>query len=99
MRRGTTPTLRVKVRGIAVEELTTMYLTIKQGSVELTKDNFEIDDTENRLIVTLTQAETLAFDDGACQIQLRAMTRKGQAVASTIVTMRWEHILLEGEIQ
>lgn len=101
MRRGTTPTLRIKVKGIAVEELDSIFLTLKQGNKELTKENddVQIDEDENRLLVTLTQEETLNFNDGACQIQLRATTTKGAVVASSIVVKQWEHILMEGAIE
>lgn len=101
MRRGTTPTLRFKVKGIGVEELDSIFITLKQGNKELTKTNEDvtIDEDENRLIVTLTQEETLNFNDGVCQLQLRATTDKGGAVASSIVTKQWEHILMEGEIE
>ena len=115
MRRGTTPTLRIKVKGIGVEEFDSIFLTIKQGNREITwlndgadasivlsqvGDNpVEIDVDENRILVTLTQEETLYYNDGACQIQLRATTNREVAVASSIVTRQWEHILLEGEIE
>lgn len=101
MRRGTTPTLRFKVKGIGVEELESIYITLKQGNKELTRETEDVtvDKDENRLIITLSQEETLNFNDGVCQLQLRAVTDKGGAIASSIVTKQWEHILMEGEIE
>ena len=116
MRRGTTPTLRIKVKGIGVEEIGSIYLSVKQANKMITwlndeadpsivtegtigENKVEIDEDENRIIVTLTQEETLSYKDGACQVQLRATTIKGASVASSIVTRQWEHILLEGEIE
>ena len=116
MRRGTTPTLRIKVKGIGVDEFDSIYLSVKQGNQMITwlggsadpeyvkvgtigEDEVEVDDDENRIIVMLTQEETLSFKDGACQIQLRAYTNGGASVASTVKSAFWEHILLEGEIE
>lgn len=102
MRRGTTPVLRVNVTGIEVTELNEIYLTIKQGTTELTKRETEIEkDTsagQNLLLVPLTQEETLKFKDGSLQIQLRSRTLHDKVIASGIVVETLDHILMEGEI-
>lgn len=100
MRRGTTPTLYIKVNGVEVEKLTSIFLTIKQGTKEMTvrEDDIYVNADESRLEVPLTQKETLAFSDGYVNIQLRAMVDE-MAIASDIKTVPMEHILLEGEIE
>ena len=102
MRRGTTPTLKCDITGVNVADLDNIYLTIKQSSVELTKRENEItkdtSDGKNRLLVSLTQEETLEFRDGMVQIQLRATLAGGNAIASNIKTVPLDHILMEGEI-
>lgn len=37
MYRGTTPTLKVHVKGIELAQLESVYFTIKQGKTEITK--------------------------------------------------------------
>lgn len=100
MRRGTTPTLHIKVKGVEVEKLTSIYLTIKQGTKELTirEDDVYIDAEDNSLEAPLSQQETLDFSDGYVNVQLRAMI-DDCAVASDIKTVPMEHILREGEIE
>lgn len=100
MTRGTTPTLRIKVVGIDVTELDELYLTIKQGKTEITKRESDIstDAENNKILVPLSQQETLRFNDGFVSIQLRAITVMGNAIASTIKTIPLSHILMEGEI-
>lgn len=85
MRRGTTPTLKIKVKGIDVSRLTSMYITIKQGDREITKENSDISiEDDGILSVWLSQEDTLTFTKGHVDIQLRAMTDNGVAIASQI---------------
>lgn len=100
MYRGTTPTLYIEVEGVEVTKLTSIYLTIKQNTKELTarEGAITINEEENRLEVPLTQEETLEFNDGYVNVQLRAMIGN-KAVASDIKTVPIEHILKEGVIE
>ena len=51
------------------------------------------------LTVTLTQEETLKFEEGGnVEIQLRAVTTTGAVLASNIVALPVERILLGGVI-
>lgn len=113
MRRGTTPTLEVEVKGVEVKELASIFLTIKQGTKELTirETDIEIDEEKNMLLAPLKQQETLAFSDGYVNIQLRATLKVDGAegedipeeeipkIASDVVTLPIEHILKEGMIE
>ncbi len=88
MRRGTTPTLKIKVIGMDVALFKSVYITIKQGSEELTKTNEDIEIKDgNILSVFLDQEDTLKFLGGHVDIQLRAVTENGLAVASNIKRM------------
>lgn len=102
MKRGTTPTLQITVTGIDVQYLTSIFLTLKQKKVEITKRETDIvkvyDETNNRLDVQLTQKETLSLEDGMVNIQLRAITSQGKAIASNIRTIPVDHILRDGVI-
>lgn len=99
MRRGTTPTLKIKVKGIEVDRLKSIYITIRQGQKEVTKTVDDIGiEGENLLSVPLAQEDTLIFMSGHVDIQLRAVTDNGVAVASNIKRMPMERILKEGVI-
>lgn len=101
MIRGTTPTLKLPVKGVEVKDLNSIYLTIKQGNHLLTRreDEIEKDEENNALVMTLTQAETLSFNEGMLSLQLRATVGLDSAVASNIVTTTLDCILMEGEIE
>lgn len=100
MRRGTTPVLTINVNGIDVSEFSSIYITFEQGAKEITKeiDDVTLDTENNRIIVSLSQSETLSFKDGELKVQLRAITNQGKAVASTIKKLDVGHILKEGVI-
>ena len=57
------------------------------------------DNDAKTLTVTLTQEETLKFEEGGnVEIQLRAVTTTGAVLASNIVALPVERILLGGVI-
>lgn len=99
MRRGTTPTLKIKVKGIDVTQLKSAYITIRQGRKELTKTNDDIEIQDGNIIsVLLSQEDTLKFLGGHIDIQLRAVTCNEVAVASDIKRVPIGRILKEGVI-
>ena len=102
MYRGTTPTLKIEVEGVEVTDLILdrTMITLKQKEKEVTKSGSDIavDENENTLSITLTQEETLSFDDGMAQLQVRATLENGAVMASNIVTDSIGHILLDGTI-
>lgn len=100
MRRGTTPTLEINIKGIDVAELENIYITLSQHKKEVTKssEDITIDKTENTLYVTFSQEDTLTFSRGYVYVQMRAVTKDGMAVASSIAMKKMEEILEEGVI-
>lgn len=86
MRQGTTPTLVIHTSGLELEKLTSLYLTIEQNGTILTKRMEDLVIEENTVAVTLTQEETLQFISGRYQVQIRAITEDGTAIASPILT-------------
>lgn len=100
MTRGTTPTIFVPIVGLDVSKLDTIYLTFKQNKKILTKREGDVEkDVENqRLIVKFTQEETLQFNDGHVDVQLRG-SADGQKIASNITRTTMKAILLEGVIE
>lgn len=106
MRRGTTPTHTFKT-GVDLRDASVLFITYSQEELPgsktfVTKVEKTISDctiTENTVSVTLTQAETLAFDD--CKmvfIQIRAGFPDDSRIASRIIKSSVDKILKDGEI-
>ena len=102
MRRGTTPTLTIRLIDMDVKDLGSIYVTFKQGDKKLTKVNgqFSIDEENNAVSVPFTQEDTLYFGKGMIETQIRALLQDGTtAVASKIREFSMERILLDGVIE
>ena len=102
MRRGTTPT-HIFNMDLDLTAAEVIYITYKQGCgcqgflFELTDDRITRD--INKLTVTLTQGETLAFAEAQpVYIQIRARFGDGEAVASNIIKVDAREILKDGVI-
>ena len=99
MRRGTTPTISITVKGLSDIQINKAYLTLKQRGtvVEKTEADMEIDG--DMLQVALTQEETLKFMARAeINVQLRVLSKSGTACASNIVPVPVGEILKDGVI-
>lgn len=99
MIRGTTPTLEFVIPFHA-EQLEQAYVTLSQnGKVIVDKALEECSCNENMLTVRLTQEETLNLQcDCITEIQIRARTKSGDAVASDIIRVSTGRILKDGVI-
>lgn len=98
--RGTTAVIEYKFKTIDVSTITSCYLTIKQGDVEIEKDlsDATMDTTDNTLSWKLTQAETLGLNASKeVERQLRYKTASN-AYISPITKTRSYRILKEGVI-
>ena len=100
MIRGTTPIIRLKakfdLRGW------NLYITLKQGLVSYTFENdvveIEYEDEFSYVSFVLSQEQTLSFNDkNDVEIQLRA-AKDSSAVASKVVTVDVDRILMGGVI-
>lgn len=100
MVRGTTPTLEIKITGIEVSELESIYITLSQYKKEVTKSTEEIaiDEISNTLYVPLTQEDTLTLSRGYVYVQMRAVTKEYLAVASGVKMVSVDEILKGGVI-
>lgn len=107
--RGTTPTITINVVGSSFEDATP-YVTIKQRNstlkpkvCELTKsgDSLIVERGEDSctLEVTYTQEETLAFNQGRAELQLRWIESDGTAGATVYEDVTIHPILKEGVIE
>ena len=99
MRRGTTPTHEFVV-DVDMTSATAIYITYKQrDKVILEKNIDDITVTDTKLMVTLTQEETLMFSvNNNVEIQIRAKLDTGEAIASNIIKTSAQKVLKEGVI-
>ena len=99
MIRGTTPTLEF-VLPFDTSMIADAYVTLSQsGTVVIDKPLTDCNCNENKLSVTLTQEETLKLQcDCTTEIQIRAKTLGGEAVASNIMHVSTGRILKDGAI-
>ena len=93
MRQGTTPTIVINVNNIDLSELKSVYITFEQDGHLLRKDMSQIEIEDDEIRITLTQEETLKFKKGIVNVQLRAITQDGLAIASSIATTKVHRIL------
>lgn len=102
MYRGTTPTITLALdTELPLENLAELWVTFKGSTVEITKElndsEVEVDSEHKKIIVSLSQQETLQLFNGKCEVQVRF--RIGElAYASTIAKIDVERILKEGVI-
>lgn len=97
--RGTTPTLEFVIP-FATDMLAEAYVTLTQdGTVLVDKPLDECHCDGDQLSVKLTQEETLKLQcDCITEIQIRAKTLGGEAIASQIIRVQTGRILKDGVI-
>lgn len=102
MYRGTTPTITINVKGETFDN-STIFVTLAQDSVEITKTGEDVVKTvvgeNSTLSIYLTQEETLSLTKGNARIQIRWINSDGSAFASPIKVIGVDTILLEGVIE
>lgn len=94
MTRGTTPDYVITVEDMESLAGSSVYVTLRQGDVVVTKETDDLAIEGNQITVCLTQEETLAFSEGYAQMQVRGVTT-GDAWASAIVDVPVKQVLLE----
>jgi len=99
MIRGTTPTLEFVIP-FDTGQLSEAFVTLSQNEeIIIDKALKDCQCNENKLSVRLTQEETLKLQcDCMTEIQIRAKTLEGEAIASQIIKVNTERILKDGVI-
>lgn len=98
MWRGTTPTNTFSVN-VDLTSATAIYVTYEQNGVTvLEKTGADLEVTEDKIVVRLTQAETLSFAPGLVFIQIRYVMPDGTADASDLIITSIDRILKDGVI-
>lgn len=99
MRQGTTPAVPLTVDMDLIGW--TVYVTFTNSGKELTITNDRLEMTlengKTLVMVPLTQEETLAFNVGVCEVQIRAI-HDGTAIATETEFIDIEKVLLKGVI-
>ena len=93
MRRGTTPTIVINIKGIEMSDIATWYVTLAQDSMQITKTNEDITIEDTLIKMPLTQQETMKFKSGEVSVQIRAVTTDDVVIASGIQTLDIDRIL------
>ena len=100
MRRGTTPTITMRLpNDVKLNTIVDAILSIGHFNVEIIVKQFSdfmFDTDNNALSVTLTQEDTFALrSDAKADIQLKIKTIGGVVMASKIVSVSVDRILNE----
>lgn len=85
MIRSTTPKQAFEIANVDVSTLKELQVTYSQDNIPLVvklKDDVTIED--NVISFTLTQDETLAFEDKPVEIQMKVLTEDDEVLASRI---------------
>ena len=93
MRRGTTPTIVISVKGIEMTDIVTWYVTLAQDNTQITKTNAGLIIEDNIIKMPLTQLETMRFKQGEVSVQIRAKTTNDMLIASGIQSIDIDRIL------
>lgn len=101
MRRGTTPIIIFNT-DMDFTQIAELYVTFAQeGKVVVEKDKEQCEFEENKIIVSLTQTDTLKFSldpRDTVYVQIRVKYNNNLAMASNILKVRVKDILKDGEI-
>ena len=62
MRRGTTPTIKIDVKGCNLADFDSVYVTFKQKASSIDKFGDDLDIQNNAISILLSQEDTLKFD-------------------------------------
>lgn len=101
MRRGSTPEIHLTAKNITLADYSTIYITLKQGTIKIDKTGADLTviPSTGEIYLSLTQAETLSLQsDGYVQIQARAKSDAGSVVGSNIITVPVAAVLKEAII-
>lgn len=106
MYRGTTPMLRFnlsKNQALDLNEVKQIWVTLKSSSYSYKKtwdiDHCTIDTVNKKVIIELTQEETLALPVTIMDAQIRILLNNDKALSTNIRPINVKEILEEGVIE
>lgn len=99
MYRSTTPTLifNIKNTGFDMATIDICHVTVEgfMGTPKIIYENPDIDTTNKKISVVMSQEETKQFDVGNVKIQLKIKLNNGSVVCSPVITKDMNEILEE----
>lgn len=96
--RGTTPTITFKLP-FQTDQISDCEIYFAQEKLLFQKDYEDCSFDENKLMVTLSQEETLQLNEGlSLRLQIRFVFKSGAVAATRIVSTSVVGLLKEGEI-
>lgn len=101
MYRGTTPVITFKLNtDIDLTQISELYITFKSMTTEvsITKNECEIDDINKTISIRLSQEQTLKFEAGVANVQIRLKVGTSRAYATSIKQIDIGRILRDGVI-
>lgn len=102
MIRGTTPQYVLTLANVDLTGMT-VYVTIRDSSVKITKTGYELtvvsQPTGSTIAFSLSQQETLSLHEGAAAVQVRFIDASGIARATKIASLPVNRVLLEKVIE
>ena len=103
MYRGTTPTIKVKLKNtdLKFETIEKIWFTLKSNIKEKTyeKEELTLNDEEKIISVKMSQEDTLSFSSGEIKIQIRFKDALGNSFVTKICKTTMNEILKGGVIK
>lgn len=105
MYRGTNPgiSFRITSESFELSNIKEVWITLKTWETEKTfvysKGEVFVDEISRTIAVTLTQEDTLEFEDGTVEVQMRLLDTSDNAFATQIFEIEMERILKDGVIK
>ena len=100
MYRGTTPTFRLTF-SVEISDIKKAYISFYQNKIKVVEKTLSDCEVESERVarLTLSQKETLRFDEGKALCQVRYITNDDKVEATNIEYVIVNGVLKEGEIE
>lgn len=103
MYRGTTPTIRYKIKNqINLDTIQSIWVTFKSDTkilnLEKERCTFNNEEDNKSVVVNLTQEETLLFRNEIVETQLSVKFADENVCKGPILKIEWNRVLKEGEM-
>ena len=95
MRQGTTPVIKLNVKNADLSQFARVVVTMKGNQNTYDFENDRLTITTDSVSFRLSQEETFGVGDNA-EIQIRAISSDGLAVASGVAIVRFGKVLKPG---
>jgi len=103
MIRGTTPFITYRVKNdFDFSKISEIWITVATWDAEetfkFTASEVELDPVAKTITISMSQENTLAFEEGTVEIQMRILDTDGLAYATKVCELEMNKILKDGVI-